>query len=287
MSKFRERAAEVKAAGEEARGDFTPHGVPLRMYNWWLANSPSEKADAINSGTRKENFCHFWRVVAIWTPLLWALKKVLDGGEWVAERVTGTQAAVAGVTLLVGVVALVVTTTGDWSQFLSFLGFLLLITTGIATVMGLIFFLIEKTEDGFLYLMGTIVLAAYVFMTYAGFKDIGWWVFLIELGIVAGLAALIVTVIAVGEWIEGARANARRKAKDADEAAWNDYMNDEGPNPYARKVKQPGRLSKFFSGVGDFLVLATQVVRVNKWKICPLVEVEPVKAKSEPEPFLF
>ena len=35
MSKFRERAAEVKAAGEEARGDFTPNGVPKRMYQWW------------------------------------------------------------------------------------------------------------------------------------------------------------------------------------------------------------------------------------------------------------
>ena len=37
--------------------------------------------------------------------------------------------------------------------------------------------------------------------------------------------------------------------------------------------KEPGRLKKFFAGLGDFFVLAANVVRVKKWKICPLVEV--------------
>jgi hypothetical protein len=35
----------------------------------------------------------------------------------------------------------------------------------------------------------------------------------------------------------------------------------------------PGRITKFFTGVRDVVVFMVQVVRVNKWKICPIVDI--------------
>lgn len=283
---FRQRAAEVKAAGEETRGDFTPHGVPKRMYQWWLENSPSDKAQEIKNGTRRENFCHFWRVVVIWTPLLWALTKVLDGAEWVSERVTGTQAGIAFLVLLSGVVALIVTTTGTWIEFLQIVGFLLLVTVGAGLFVALLYFLDKKTKNGVEILFGTLAVIAVLIALCAGFLAVGFWLFAIIGGVAAFVFLAILLGVAAGKWVEAWRADRRTRANEAEELAWERYYDGDGPDPSARPVREPGRFSKFFSGIGDFLVLAAQVVRVNKWKICPLVEVEPVK-RDEPEPFLF
>jgi hypothetical protein len=40
-------------------------------------------------------------------------------------------------------------------------------------------------------------------------------------------------------------------------------------------------MAKIFSGIGDLVVLLAQVVRVKKWGICPLVEIDDER-DSEP-----
>jgi len=266
VSKFYDKAQEIKAAGVEQRGNFTPSGVPLRLYNWWLDNSPSDKATAIKSGARKENFCHFWRVVLFWTPLLWSFIKA-------ASAVT----SLPGIITL-GVIAflaftVVVTTTGSWISFFQMLGVVLgLLAALVGIVIGGEW--LNKKCDWF---GPTIIIGAIVggigFVLFVGFMEVG---FILFAYVLAGLAAGAVAIFAgwkVADIVAGRRAI--RAAKESEE--WDAFVAGEGPNPYDVPTHTPNKFEKmiaaFFSGVGDFLILLTQVVRVKKWGICPLVEV--------------
>jgi len=282
MSKFRERAAQVKAAGEATRGDFTPHGVPKRMYQWWLEHSPSEKATDIRTGLRRENFCHFWRVVVIWVPLLFVLEQVLDKIVLANEKISPRAALAAIVLLAAGIGALVATTTGTWMEVLIVFAWALGIMSVLAAIASILYLLNEHTENGIEILMGTVIGGAVLFAFGAIFLEIGFWLFVWIAGVLAVVAAAMTIAILIGSLVEGWRADRRAKANAAEEEAWDAYNNGEGPHPYAKVRKEPGRISKFFSGIGDFLVLATQVVRVKKWKICPMVEIEPVAQRDLP-----
>lgn len=274
MSKFRERAAEVKAAGEEARGDFTPNGVPKRMYQWWLENSPSAKATEISTGQRRENFCHFWRVVVIWVPLLWLADKILNPLLDAAERVNPKYALVGVAVLVAGIAALIATSTGTWMEVLIVMAWILGIAAAMLAIAALFYCLDKYTEKGVEILLGTVLGLLILTAAIAGFIEVGWTLILWILLVLAIVVVFFGGAIFIGTVIEHLRADSRKRATDAEEAAWERYTNGEGPHPYAREPKQPGKVLLFFRGVGDFLTLAAQVVRVNKWKICPLVEVD-------------
>jgi hypothetical protein len=280
MSDFRSKAREIKAAGEAERGNFEPTGAPLRLYNYWLSETRSDRGRAIRRGDRKENFCHFWRVVAIWAPLMFLRRK--------AEAFFTSKVGIA-ITVAVALFALatVVTTVGDWTDFLLGVGGAVAF---VAVLMGIIIgvdWLRQKHEK---VLIGIIIaglaVAVLAFFTALvldfGLVPVLAW----TAGIAGGVAALVFILIKVGEWISGLRSIAKAKAKAEHDAAWEAYLNDEGPNPYARPERKPDpawlvAVFGFFRGIGDFLILLGQIVRVKKWKICPMVEVRTPQQKFD------
>jgi hypothetical protein len=64
MSRLRDKVATLRRQGEERRGTYVPavDGAPLRVYQWWHTKT--------NSDIERDNFCHYWRVVVFWAPLL-------------------------------------------------------------------------------------------------------------------------------------------------------------------------------------------------------------------------
>src|SRR6478609_6954006 len=121
---LRDKAREIKAEGESERGNFTPHGVPLRMYNYWLNSTDGKKALAIRVGIRKENFCHFWRVVAIWAPLLW-IGRVLE--RVIFNPITGALVATAAAVALIASLFI-------WHNFAAVMGMVLVVVLALAVI---------------------------------------------------------------------------------------------------------------------------------------------------------
>lgn len=267
MSRFRDKASEIKEAGIKERGNFTPNGVPLRLYNWWLDNSPSDKASAIKRGSRKENFCHFWRVVLIWTPLLWSFIHV-------AEFFT-SKAGMIGAGVVLGTALIyAITTVGSWFSILTVLGAAVGIAAGLLSGLLLIAWLNDKYDWFGPAALGVFLVGFAVFMLSIGFVELGP---IFGAYLVAGLAIGAVAIFAgwkTADWVAGKRA-----VEEAErDAAWDLYIEGKGPNPFAKSVHVPSKwelkVHAFFRGVGDFLILIAQVVRVKKWGICPLVEVD-------------
>ena len=79
---FRDKAAEITAKGEARRGHFSPDAdsAHLKVYKWWVENSNYGETP------QRENFCHYWRVVLIWSPLIWVAFKVIGGIEWITSK---------------------------------------------------------------------------------------------------------------------------------------------------------------------------------------------------------
>lgn len=274
---FKKKTSEVLERGKAERGNFEPHGAPLRVYKYWLRNSTGSKAAAIKLGKRRENFCHFWRVVAIWAPLLWLLRK----GEAVVTTKTfvGLVAAV--------LVGLVVWAGFTSASFLAVLGWIALALLAAAVVVGIILGIVwlkrkywksewndraGKIAFGVWVTIMTVYLGS---MLVIGFIEIGWMLLVYIVGGLIALVAVVVGLSKLSDYISGKRAIAKAKRKAEEEAAWDAYYSG-GPHPYkkAKKYREPGKISKFFSGLGDFLIFAFQIVRVKKWKICPMVDVD-------------
>lgn len=266
MSKFRAKAAEIKEAGIAERGNFTPQGVPLRMYNWWLSNSPSDKAADIRRGARKENFCHFWRVVLIWTPLIWSFLTF-------AAAVTTKTGMVVSAIIAVGILSVVVTTAGSWIGFFTILGLALAVIVAFFAVIMTGVWLAERYDWFEPALAITAITGFLGWLLVVGLIEQGPILFAYILAGALGLAAVIFVGWKFADFIAGKRA--LREANMNKE--WDKYVAGEGPNPYERPAHVPNKfetaINAFFRGVGDFLILITQVVRVKKWGICPLVEV--------------
>lgn len=283
MSNYRTRAAEVKAAGEAARGDFEPTGVPLRMYQWWLANSPGKKARAIREGSRRENFCHFWRVVVFWAPMLALVIAVTGLLESLMEKTEGRGGYVAGTILAVGAVIGIwlLSSEGLWIDFLSFMGVGVGVIIGVGAVVIGGTWLADKYSWFIPALLITALTGFVAFFLFIGFQSFGAVLFAYLAAVIVGLGVVGFSIFKIGERIQAKRELRKQKARESREAALEAYYNGEGPDPDecpAREPRVPSaferKIAAFFSGLGDFLVLATQVVRVNKWKICPLVTVD-------------
>lgn len=65
MSKLQEARKKRREKGEARRATFHPEptGKPTQVYHWWASNGGNAPA--------RENFCHYWRVIVFWAPLLW------------------------------------------------------------------------------------------------------------------------------------------------------------------------------------------------------------------------
>lgn len=272
MSNFRTRAREIKAAGEAERGNFEPNGAPLRLYNYWLSNSESTKADRIKTGSRRENFCHFWRVVVIWAPLLFGFK--------IVERVlTSKVGAVA--TGLAGLVALVWACVTSES-LLSLVLLILAVFAGVAALVGAVLGIIylfkrywnrDWNETASKIILGLFLVSSVSllsFMLVLAVITEGWIILAYVFGGLAALAGVAYGLATLSEYLSGRRAVEREKQRERIS-----MMTDEEYATYrAPKHRKPSKIKAFFSGLADFLILSAQIVRVKKWKICPMVTID-------------
>lgn len=282
MSNFREKAQEIKSAGIAERNNFTPHGVPKRIYSYWLNNSQSRKAVDIRTGYRRENFCHFWRVVVIWAGLLRLGHFLMN----VFDTVITTKwfAIIAGMMMAVAF-TIALTVTGAWLGFLAVIGIIVgIIALSFGIVLGCIVLHDKYWNSDWNERAGKIagwsvlsLMAAFaIFLIVLLTINVGW-IFLICLGIAVVLASGL--IYGISKWtnhLAGKRALARKKHQEfVHSLTYDEYCNwidEQGKKP------EPGRFDKalvtFFSGIGDFLILIGQIVRVKKWKICPFVEID-------------
>lgn len=297
---LKEKAREVREAGAAERGNYSPKAdsVPLRLYNSWAAKRPRKVPT-------RENFCHYWRVVLIWAPL-WAIWQPI-------EDFLGTKAGLltlAGIVLAVLVTALSFGGSTAWIA----LAFTLLgayAITGI--IIGLASGFTHGNYDSFEDNFGTkakyyFILGVPFFWLSRGIRararkvpedkweTIGDWTFkvfialgslliggmvvllaitetkgfLLGLALIAAVALLITGLVFLADYLKA-------KHKKSVEARTKYVPTEEFGYTYNRKVVEPSRVAKFFMAIGDFLNLLIQVVRVKKWKICPIVEI-PTKA---------
>lgn len=295
---LRTKANEIKAVGESQRGNFTPTGVPLKMYNYWLNTSHSATARAISLGVRKENFCHFWRVVAIWAPLEWAVETTVNFFSTKTGIVVGVASyvllsvlltAAIGLGFLVGMVivplavayavaglvsgALVVTKdfdSDDDERWIRRTAWICLPFSAIAYGVGKVGQFLkahwttkasEVLAYGFFGLAGLLLLTLVVLFT----AELGWWFPFA----VAGFIGMVVGAVYVIGFLAD-YANGRREVKKQELRAARIEADHDG---VAFVPPAPGLLKRLWSGVVDFAILAAQVARVKKWKICPIVEV--------------
>lgn len=311
MTIFRSKASEVIARGEAERGNFEPTGVPKRMYQYWLAGTQSSHGKAVRKGRRKENFCHFWRVVVVWAPLMF-LKQKAEG------FVTSKFGAITSVVLLI---AAIVTLSVVFQSFAIVVGIIIASILAVASTLCGLFSAISlgaydsdeerlaashltKREALWMMIPGFPVglpllaiikgarafcnrwghraneilvglfaaLIVFVFVSLAVLE--GFLYVLLLLGITAavlfggGVLAYIASKIA--DYIVGRRAEQREK----DAEAYREMLDSDEPVFFDTTPKSPGRISKFFTGLADFLILTFQIVRVKKWKICPTVEIK-------------
>jgi len=296
---FRDKADEVKAAGERARSNWTPQGKPLEWYKAWVADRRARH----KSVPERENFCHYWRVVAIWYPLSVLRNKADDISQ--SRAFWPVVLSVLGLAVLAGLV------TGSILNTAFFYG--LLITIGIFYVfVGFIVGLAIGSEGDFdddwpvlaafvtswpLYGLARwtnslskstkdkvavgIVVVLFLFIAIMLlsilFSAAGWLWGSVVLGVILAVAAGI--YFFGGSFISWI-AYRREQRENARYDAWEESYS--APREPAAP-KEPGVVSRFFHAVGDFLILLAQVVRVNKWKICPLVEVDNAVEDKEEE----
>lgn len=294
---FREKAKAVLAEGAEERKNYSPKAdsVPLRMYNYWANTRPSRVVP------KRENFCHYWRVVAIWAPVWFLLYKFED------FVVTRKGQVILGVVVLVSV-ALLLSLVGAAAW--GILGMVLAIAYALfGLIIGLVAVGTRNDSDGFIADMGYKPMNIFIFswiayviglgvqklagslserawesigkyVAYAcGVAAIGMLLFLLVVGIInAPLAMLIAAGLIVGTaalvaglWFLADFLKSKHRKSVKARTTW--VKQEMDGYEYEAKVVEPSRLAKFFMTIGDFLNLAFQVVRVKKWKICPIVEI--------------
>lgn len=300
---FRDKAREIREAGEAQRGNFEPSGKPKEMYQYWLNNSDSLDAKALRRGEKRENFCHFWRVVAIWAPLLYlgrALQRAASHDTfWGVFGALGLILVSAGsivssnfrLATLVGlgiIVGLAMLLCSCWAveilhrriaekpsnSGLSRKQENVVIGLGVPFFpVGVLAYLFVCGIDA-LVKAGPVAFATvfivlmYTIVSVPTFLDFGWtglaWLYGGSLALVLAIGLAVMIGIKISTYIEGSRA--LREQSEQEE----DHSDDHGFVYEAKPKKQGG----FWRGVGDFLILLAQVARVNKWKICPIVQVD-------------
>ena len=287
MSIFRSKAEQVYAQGALERGEFTPTGAPKRVYQYWASHAKHVP--------KTENFCHFWRVVVFWAPLAWLREKVANlfskSKTWyaIAAVVLTTIIALSifvdpfFIMLIVapyisaGVICAGETWRDPWSEArvekpmlwtapISYPAYFAL--NGIHKVDEDTWFKILASAGGLLML--TFVGAALI----DGYSEIGWWVLLWALAAPVAILALIAAGVTFSYLIDKythKRAEAREARRDA-------YWRGEISREEYYGTREPSRVALWLRAklrpVGEFILLFWNIVRVNKWKICPIVKID-------------
>lgn len=304
MTNLREKAREVYAAGVEERGNWTPPAVPKKLYGYWARHRP-DKAPV------RENFCHFWRVVMIWTPLWFVANTVV---RVLTSRVFHVM---MGIAVAVSLVMLWGMADYTWIPF-AILGVLAYVVAGVAATViyfdartqefaqtrrektsCIVVMVVTLPVSAFIWAMYGLVMGICAFTrsragaaTSRMLRDLAPWIFgALALGaismcawtwgsiVVIGAIAAGVGAFALGRgfamlatWIQG-----RRKIKREERARMlidhEEFSGDSITTSVEREPREPGRIAKFFTGVGDMIIFAAQVARVKKWKICPMVTI--------------
>lgn len=308
MSKFKDKAREIRALGEQQRGNFEPTGAPKRLYDYWLRETNSTKGRAIRRGTRRENFCHFWRVVLFWAPLLWSYK-ALERGAHRRDVQLSLVAAVLAVSLFIAltvpnaleviVLALIIATGTILASAGILAGVSLALTEEQREEFGLfdrrvavIFSLLGLptavvsylfTKACILYktylaqhtfvIVGTLASALVVSLMVSLALTEGLLFLAFLLGLVVAATVLVAIISKLAGYLVDYLAGRRQMQELIEQEYIEDYFDEHGKLPPPR-TREKGRLARFFSGLGDFIILIAQAVRVSKWKICPIVDIK-------------
>jgi len=302
---FRRQTQEVREKGELERGTFVPtiEGTPYKMYKWWLERTR-------NPPTR-ENFCHYWRVIFIWSPLM-RLASVLG-------RVFGNKVILSTVITVLAVLLVVLGYTFNFLSYVAVGAASVYIVLGL--VMGvyryqyeagelmysdewltrdhptayralvivfapLVFFVwaigaVFKSSKTLKYvgnaLLGLILLACLGILTViivASIAHYGLVPFLVVVGTIL-LVIAVITAFSIGsvfvmeKYIEPAIKRRRRARRDAEDALRMKISYGKATAASSNKSV----IGSILRTIGDFVILIVEVVRVNKWKICPIVEL--------------
>ena len=232
---FEDKKTAVLEKGKAERNRFNPDpdSAHFRLYKYFLENGGTKPV--------QENFCHYWRVVVIWAPLM-ALANAV-------ERVFTTRPMRAAGRVL-------------WKVLSTPFLFVNRVYTSIGTR--------QSRKKFWEYVLATSACSMFAFflivavIAFINNPHDG----LIALAcFVAGVAVLVGLLFVVG-YIGEKRDERKRKRVDA---AY-EYYNEHGEYPVVKSSK-PSKIRRFFSGVLDFAVLLGNIVRVKKWKICPLVTI--------------
>lgn len=223
MSRIGKLAADIESRGREKRETWQPKagGAPLRSYLWWRDETGHHRA--------QENFCHFWRVVLIWSPLL-RLRRLVTFGK--LQKID----------------------SGDL-----FLAFMLLVTA-----------------------LG--VIAMVVGLAGALWPAIGAWAVLASPAMIAGTAGAGVGFICgASATSDKVQAYRRQKQENKPRVVVGASAKSADVHPQKKPVVWPAiksallKVGRPFGRVAvacwEYAVLVAQVVRVKKWKICPIVEI--------------
>jgi len=258
---FRGRASEVREKGKANRKNITLKGVPKKVYEYWLHNSESLRASRTLYGSRTENFCHAFWVVVFFAPSLFLFTKAADAVENPFVQIALGALAV-GVLIAASILS---------DHF--FIG-LLLVLGGALALAGLIVsivFVVENYPESWKPLTGKItfgifaavVLAAAIWLVTLLALEIHWWLLLAVVGAALVIGAGWVGAVLLSDYLDGREEYIAEKRQE--------YYDEHGEFPPG---KEAGKFKKFFLGLGDFLVLAGQFIRVKKWKFCPTVQVD-------------
>lgn len=293
---FRDKARSIREQGAAERGNYSPtqNSIPLRMYQFW-ANLRPQKVPT------RENFCHYWRVVLIWAPLWFVLR--------LAEKFVTSKAGLVTVVIAAVIVAGYLLSLGGTLALQLLAGMAVGIYFAFGLVLGIMAGATRNSSDSFTEEFGwkpllyfIVALPAYVLTAILDnairkvskntWRSIGrvvgkgifvlflavaaacliymavteWVFFLMGVGAVAAAAAIIVGLSFLADFL-------KQKHRASVEARTTYETVDWGYYETQVAVVEPSRVAKFFMAIGDFINLVFQVIRVKKWKICPIVEI--------------
>jgi ABC-type multidrug transport system fused ATPase/permease subunit len=284
MSRLRDKVAAHRRQGEERRGTYVPavDGAPLRVYQWWHAKT--------GSTIERDNFCHYWRVVIFWAPLLGIrlmVARLLEfkvaqvavlllgfGATYMLCRELGIGKAVltiAGLLYLIVGIFFGIIYQSDGRSYVGLLGRSPVSVQRIGYAVSPVALCVRRVATLFksapmsrlgdklisvsLVMIALVLTAVIVGVLYAMYVE-AWWYPLV---FIAGLVGFFMLIFG-GE-----------KARKAWRDARTERRGTTGNNDAAR----PRRIRAFMRAVLEFAQLAFEALRVEKWKICPLVEISP------------
>lgn len=293
---FRDKARSIREQGAAERGNYSPaqNSIPLRMYQFW-ANLRPQKVPT------RENFCHYWRVVLIWAPLWFLLNKFVWFVSPKAGLVTVCAAAI--------VVAVYLLSLGGTLAFQLLLFVAACVYVALGLVLGVIAASTRNAYDPFTeefgwkpllyfitalpaYALTVVIDVAIKKVSKSTWRSIGRAVgraifvlfvavaaaclifmvatqllyFLLALGLVVAGAFILLVLSFLADFLKQKHRASVQARTTYETVDWGYYETQVA-------VVEPSRVAKFFMAIGDFINLAFQVVRVKKWKICPIVEI--------------